>query len=285
MVRNGNGNGSNGPNAADHAGVYGHPRAEPQDVEDQHRSASRGARNPVADLFGFRACMENRAFPSFDRLNVLLHRGRLRPAFLIVSFAELLDVVPLATHGFRLPAHVETRETVVHCSTVFAAWTYRDCKGLRPADGDALEEMQARSARNSSPTHCKQMRCRTAFGGTQNAVLNSAMNAEALYERSPSVSDAENWLALGTGALLLIVGASRRSAIGRVSRGIIGASAVSGHHRTLAERLERSSSNPTIRARRSAATAASTFANRFGSRGPSQTSIASGVASRTCRGS
>ena len=76
------------------------------------------------------------------------------------------------------------------------------------------KKLQARSARNSSPTHCKQVRCRTAFGGTQNAVLNSAMNAEALYERSPSVSDAENWLALGTGALLLIVGASRRSAVG-----------------------------------------------------------------------
>ena len=40
------------------------------------------------------------------------------------------------------------------------------------------------------------------------------MNAEALYERSPSVSDAEHWLALGTGALLLIVGASRRSVMG-----------------------------------------------------------------------
>lgn len=40
------------------------------------------------------------------------------------------------------------------------------------------------------------------------------MNAEALYDRSPSVSDADNWLALGTGALLLIVGASRRSAMG-----------------------------------------------------------------------
>ena len=37
------------------------------------------------------------------------------------------------------------------------------------------------------------------------------MNAEALYERSPSISDAEKWLALGTGALLLVVGASRRS--------------------------------------------------------------------------
>jgi hypothetical protein len=34
------------------------------------------------------------------------------------------------------------------------------------------------------------------------------MNAEALYHSAPSVADAENWLALGTGALLLIVGAS-----------------------------------------------------------------------------
>jgi len=40
------------------------------------------------------------------------------------------------------------------------------------------------------------------------------MNANALYEPSPSVADAKNWLALGTGALLLIVGASRRSLIG-----------------------------------------------------------------------
>jgi uncharacterized membrane protein len=37
------------------------------------------------------------------------------------------------------------------------------------------------------------------------------MNAEALYEPTPSVADAEDWLALGTGAILLIVGASRRS--------------------------------------------------------------------------
>jgi uncharacterized membrane protein len=38
-----------------------------------------------------------------------------------------------------------------------------------------------------------------------------AMHAEALYEPTPSVADAENWMALGTGALLLIIGASRRS--------------------------------------------------------------------------
>jgi uncharacterized membrane protein len=40
------------------------------------------------------------------------------------------------------------------------------------------------------------------------------MNAEALHDRSRSVSDAENWMALGAGALLLFAGASRRSALG-----------------------------------------------------------------------
>ena len=40
------------------------------------------------------------------------------------------------------------------------------------------------------------------------------MDAEALHDRSPSLADAENWLALGAGALLLLVGASRRSTVG-----------------------------------------------------------------------
>jgi len=40
------------------------------------------------------------------------------------------------------------------------------------------------------------------------------VNANDLYEPILSVADAENCLALGTGALLLIVGASRRSLIG-----------------------------------------------------------------------
>jgi uncharacterized membrane protein len=40
------------------------------------------------------------------------------------------------------------------------------------------------------------------------------MDAGALYEPSPSVADAENWLALGAGALLLVAGASRRSVAG-----------------------------------------------------------------------
>ena len=40
------------------------------------------------------------------------------------------------------------------------------------------------------------------------------MNADASSDRSTSLTDAEAWLALGAGALLLIVGASRRSAVG-----------------------------------------------------------------------
>lgn len=40
------------------------------------------------------------------------------------------------------------------------------------------------------------------------------MDAEALSDHSPSLADAENWLALGAGALVLLVGASRRSAVG-----------------------------------------------------------------------
>jgi uncharacterized membrane protein len=41
-----------------------------------------------------------------------------------------------------------------------------------------------------------------------------AMDAAALYTRSPSLLDAENWLALSAGAVLLLVGASRRSMVG-----------------------------------------------------------------------
>jgi uncharacterized membrane protein len=40
------------------------------------------------------------------------------------------------------------------------------------------------------------------------------MQRAPLYERASTLGDAENWLALGTGALLLLVGASRRSTVG-----------------------------------------------------------------------
>jgi uncharacterized membrane protein len=40
------------------------------------------------------------------------------------------------------------------------------------------------------------------------------METGAVYDRPASLADAENWLAFGAGALLLLVGASRRSAVG-----------------------------------------------------------------------
>jgi uncharacterized membrane protein len=40
------------------------------------------------------------------------------------------------------------------------------------------------------------------------------MDTEALYHSPPTLTDAENWLALGTGGLLLLAGASRRSIAG-----------------------------------------------------------------------
>ena len=51
-------------------------------------------------------------------------------------------------------------------------------------------------------------------GGTQHAVFTISMDVEALCDRSSSLVDAENWLALGAGAVLLLVGASRRSTAG-----------------------------------------------------------------------
>src|SRR4030095_2415572 len=40
------------------------------------------------------------------------------------------------------------------------------------------------------------------------------MDANARYEPSPSIVDAENWFVLGRGGLILVVGAYRRSALG-----------------------------------------------------------------------
>jgi uncharacterized membrane protein len=49
--------------------------------------------------------------------------------------------------------------------------------------------------------------------GTQNAALDRPMEVEVMSDR-PSLADTENWLALGAGILLVLVGASRRSALG-----------------------------------------------------------------------
>ena len=42
------------------------------------------------------------------------------------------------------------------------------------------------------------------------------MDAEALYDSSPPVADAENWLALGAGGFLLVAGARQPKRTGGV---------------------------------------------------------------------
>jgi uncharacterized membrane protein len=63
------------------------------------------------------------------------------------------------------------------------------------------------------------------------------MDADRLYDGTTSVRDAENWLALGSGALLLLVGASRRSAVGALlaaSSAPLLYRGITGHWQTLA---------------------------------------------------
>src|SRR5262245_39740220 len=43
---------------------------------------------------------------------------------------------------------------------------------------------------------------------------NDAMDAQVLSQPAGSLKEAEDWLALGSGAILLVAGASRRSAVG-----------------------------------------------------------------------
>ena len=111
------------------------------------------------------------------------------------------------------------------------------------------------------------------------------MHSEALYGRSRSLADAEDWLALGAGALLLLVGASRRSTVGCLSRGVIRAAAVPRHHWPLAGCSERRFPARQHQERPGRRIVASTSGNRFGSRCRSPTSTGSGVASKICRSS
>lgn len=57
------------------------------------------------------------------------------------------------------------------------------------------------------------MRCRT-LALARKVLLGIHMDGETLPNRSTALAETEKWLALGAGALLLLVGASRRSAAG-----------------------------------------------------------------------
>ena len=78
----------------------------------------------------------------------------------------------------------------------------------------SLQKLPASSS--TLPPEVLSSRCDAEPSALVRNMLFSAipMDTEALYDRSPSLVDAENWLALGAGALLLLVGASRRSTVG-----------------------------------------------------------------------
>jgi len=57
-------------------------------------------------------------------------------------------------------------------------------------------------------------RGRPSDAGTQRALLDITVTTDALSDRPLSLSTAEDWIALGGGGLLLLLGASRRDALG-----------------------------------------------------------------------
>jgi hypothetical protein len=110
------------------------------------------------------------------------------------------------------------------------------------------------------------------------------METEAQYDRSPSIGDVEDWLALGAGTFLLVAGVFRRSAIGAclavsstplLYRGI---TAVGRKFSTVPP-------GPTVHARPSRASAESMSGNLFAWKCRSPTPTVSGDASTTCRSS
>jgi uncharacterized membrane protein len=74
------------------------------------------------------------------------------------------------------------------------------------------------------------------------------MDGHRLHDRASSLSDAENWFALGSGAVLLLVGASRRSATGAflaASSAPLLYRGITGHWPALANNFTRSDNTKT----------------------------------------
>jgi hypothetical protein len=113
----------------------------------------------------------------------------------VTDLSSIAATCPIDGHGWRVGARAGPSE---RCS-------------LRDA---VVGETAASSSTCLPKSPLKQMRCRT-FGVVRNMLFSAIpMDAEALCDRSSTLVDAENWLALGAGAVLLLVGASRRSTAG-----------------------------------------------------------------------
>lgn len=56
--------------------------------------------------------------------------------------------------------------------------------------------------------------CRTRVSVVRNVLARRRMDAQLTYDSPTTIADAENWAALGSGTLLLLLGASKRSLLG-----------------------------------------------------------------------
>jgi hypothetical protein len=114
-------------------------------------------------------------------------------------------------------------------------------------------------------------------------VSKSPMKNDGLYDQPISVSSAEDWLALGCGGLLLLLGASRRDAIGGLLaissapllyRGVTGQWPTRVHDDSPSDNTRRALGGRGMHVRES-----------IGLEVPIPRPTASGVASSTCRDS
>src|SRR6185295_1224834 len=101
--------------------------------------------------------MEDRAFPPLDRLNVLLHRGRfdLRSGLsVLLGFWTLFRWLPMVSVFLLTLRRTRPSSIAPQCLPHGHTSTERTACRLTPT---LWKKLQARSARNSSPTHCKQV--------------------------------------------------------------------------------------------------------------------------------
>ena len=113
--------------------------------------------------------------------------------------------------------------------------------------------------------------------------LGLTMDAEVLYDPSPSVVGAENWVALGAGTVLLLVGASRRSTVDAclaVASAPMLYRGITGRWPDVLNRSQHGSTG-----RLSVATGAFTSGSPFDWTCRSMTATVSGVGSKICRSS
>jgi hypothetical protein len=154
-------------------------------MKQQDRPAPGRARDPIADLFGLRSRQQDRAFPPLDGLDVFLDDGRPR-----LKVSRKMEITGSARNNAK---------TLNKCDK----WR------LTPESSAALKKLQMSFFTDFLTTLAKAHAMPGDWCWVREMLFSAVlMDAEALYHSSPTVTDAENWLALGAGGLLLLAGRS-----------------------------------------------------------------------------